>query len=55
MKPNKLIACALALLAPVCAAAAGEASDDADQKVIWGVRAMLDLNIPGDWHGDGGA
>lgn len=43
------------MLAPVCAAAAGDASDDGDRKVIWGVRAALDLNIPGDWHGDGGS
>lgn len=55
MKPNKWIAGVLALLAPVCAAAAGDASDDGDRKVIWGVRAALDLNIPGDWHGDGGS
>lgn len=39
----------------ICCAIAGRAGEDSDTRPMWGVKAALDINIPGDWHGDAGS
>lgn len=48
----------IALLAVFCCGldvAAQDVADDGDDtRPMWGIRAALDINIPGDFHGDAG-